>query len=203
MRKSDKTELTRKKIIAASMQEFGTKGYAIGSINHICKSGINKGLIYHNYKDKDSLYLECVKKSCQALIAYVSEHMKNICFVEYMKVRMEFFNEHELEAYIFLEALTNPPPHLEEALHQICASFDELNLNVFEKELNNFELRKGVTKEEALGYFLEIQKIYNHSFVKKMNSTMSQQEQLSLHETNIPKIFDLLLYGIAEGGKKS
>ena len=65
MRKSDKTELTRRKIIAAAMQEFRTKGYAIGSINHVCKSGINKGLIYHNYKDKDTLYLECVKRAAK------------------------------------------------------------------------------------------------------------------------------------------
>lgn len=203
MRKEDKTELTKSKIFSAAMQEFGTKGYAIGSINNICKSGINKGLVYHNFKDKDSLYLECVKKSCESLIQYVSEHMKTICFVEYMKARMEFFAEHEFEAYIFLETLTNPPPHLEEKLHQICTCFDELNLKVFEKELNNFEFRKEVSKEDALDYFLQIQQIYNLNFIKKLNCQLSRQEQLSLHETNIKKMFDLLLYGIAKGGKES
>lgn len=201
MRKSDKTELTRRKIIAAAMQEFGTKGYTIGTINNICKSGINKGLVYHNFKDKDSLYLECVKKSCETFFQYISEHMNTLCFVEYTKVRMQFFSEHHLESYLCLEARTNPPQHLEKEIHQIYTCLDELNLKVFEKELSMLQLRRGVSKEDALGYFLEIQKIYNHNFVKKMNGPMSQQEQLSLHETNIPKIFDLLLYGIAEGGK--
>ena len=47
MKKEEKTEHTKNKIYAAAMQEFGTKGYAAGAINNICKSGINKGLIYH------------------------------------------------------------------------------------------------------------------------------------------------------------
>ena len=62
MKKEEKTELTKSKIFAAAIQEFGTNGYATGSVNNICKTGINKGLVYHNFKDKDELYLECVKR---------------------------------------------------------------------------------------------------------------------------------------------
>ena len=60
MKKEEKTEITKCKILAAAIQEFGANGYAAGSVNNICKTGINKGLIYHNYKDKDELYLVCV-----------------------------------------------------------------------------------------------------------------------------------------------
>lgn len=45
MKKEEKTELTKAKIFEAAMKEFGRKGYAAGSINNICKTGINKGLI--------------------------------------------------------------------------------------------------------------------------------------------------------------
>ena len=55
MKKEEKTEITKCKILAAAIQEFGANGYVAGSVNNICKTGINKGLIYHNYKDKDEL----------------------------------------------------------------------------------------------------------------------------------------------------
>ena len=49
MKKTEKTKLTVSKIIEAAMNEFGQNGYAGGTINNICKTGINKGLIYHNF----------------------------------------------------------------------------------------------------------------------------------------------------------
>lgn len=202
MKKEEKTELTKAKIFAAAMTEFGTKGYAEGSINNICKAGINKGLIYHNFKDKDELYLECVKKSCADLMRYVVENKVNEGFVEYMSVRMKFFKEHEPEAYIFFEARTNPPYQLMDSIREIFAEFDQLNKELFERELSHYELRTEVSKEDALNYFLEIQKIYNLNFVKELNRKMSPQEQWTLHEKNIHKILDFMLYGIAKGGNQ-
>lgn len=200
MKKEEKTELTRSKIFAAAMQEFGTKGYTAGSVNCICKTGINKGLIYHNFKDKDELYLECVQKSCDDLVCFVTKHNAEEGFVEYMSARERFFKEHEMEAYLFLEARTNPPAHLSERIQKIYAEIDALNLKIFEKELSNYELRKGISKEEALYYFFEIQKLYNLNFAKELGSEMSHHDQLTIHEINIRKLFDFMLYGIAKGG---
>lgn len=200
MKKEEKTELTKAKIFSAAMKEFGTNGYLGGSVNNICKTGINKGLIYHNFKDKDELYLECVKKSCEDLIDYVHTHRAEEGLVAYMSARMEFFKENELEAYLFLEARTNPPYQLTERIQKIYAEVDALNLAICEKELSKHELREGVSKEDALHYFSEIQKIYNLDFVSELNRKMTPQDQLALHEMNIQKMFDFMLYGIAKGG---
>ena len=202
MKKEEKTEITKAKIFAAAMKEFGTNGYAAGSLNNICKMGINKGLIYHNFKDKDELYLECVKKSCEELICYVKEHKAEDGFVAYMSARREFFQEQEQKAYIFLEARTNPPHRLVNQMQKIFKEFDELNREIFEKELLKYELRDGVSEEEALNYFFEIQKLYNLNFANELNDKMTLHEQLALHEMNIHKILDFMLYGIAKGGKE-
>lgn len=202
MRKEEKTELTRNRILAAALQEFGTKGYAAGTVNRICEAGINKGLVYHNFKDKDSLYLECVRKSCEELVQYVKIHMKTVCFVEYMNVRMRFFTDHEWEGFIFLEARTAPPGHLQEQIRHLMKDCDRLNREVFEKELDRIELRNGVSKKDAMDYFSEIQNLYNYRFADRMNTQLPPQEQLFEHEGNIRKVFDLLLYGIAKGGEK-
>lgn len=203
MKKEEKTAITKKKIIMAALKEFGTNGYTAGSLNNICKTGINKGLIYHNFKNKDALYLECVRKSCEHLIDYVTEHNAQESFLTYMNTRMKFFHEYEPEASIFLEARTNPPRPLIPQIEKIYGKFDQLNMEIFEKELSRHQLRESVSKEDALNYFFEIQKIYNLNFVNKQNSRMSSQEQLALHEKNICKIFDLMLYGIAKGGNEA
>ena len=203
MKKEEKTEITRAKIFAAAINEFGTNGYAAGSINNICKTGINKGLIYHNFKDKDELYLECVRRSCGALVRYIAENNAGNGFVDYMNARAAYFKKHEQEAYIFLEARTNPPAHLVNQIKDIFSEVDKLNMTVCEREISKHELRNGVSKEEALNYFSEIQRIYNIGFAGSLNDQMSHHEQLALHEMNIHKIFDLMLYGIARGGNES
>lgn len=200
LKKEEKTEITKAKIFAAAMIEFGTNGYKAGSINNICKSGINKGLIYHNFKDKDELYLECVKKSCTDLMRYVIDNDGRDGFVAYMSARMRFFKEHESEACIFLEARTNPPRSLKDSILPIFTEFDELNREIFEKELFNYELRDNVSKEDALSYFMEIQKVYNFNFASEINGKMSPQEQWTAHERNLHKVLELMLYGIAKGG---
>ena len=64
MKQREKTELTVQRILSAAIAEFGVNGYAGGAVNNICKAGINKGLIYHNFKGKDELYLTCLHISC-------------------------------------------------------------------------------------------------------------------------------------------
>lgn len=61
VKKEEKTELTKERIIQAAVQEFGVKGYAASTVGAICSEyGIAKGLIYHNFKGKDDLYLNPV-----------------------------------------------------------------------------------------------------------------------------------------------
>ena len=105
MKRTERTELTVSKIQEAALEEFGLNGYAGGTINNICKRGINKGLIYHNFKDKDELYLVCLKNSCKKLISMIEESGCVSDQLQYMKLRMHFFTEYPNEAHIFFEAI--------------------------------------------------------------------------------------------------
>ena len=63
-----------KKLVHAATIEFGSRSYDAVSLNAICgKYQIAKGLIYHNFKNKDELYLYCVKKSFEKLMSYMEE----------------------------------------------------------------------------------------------------------------------------------
>ena len=59
--------------MTAALVEFGEKGYEAASINVICaESQISKGLLYHNFKSKDDLYLQCVKLCYNQMTEYLN-----------------------------------------------------------------------------------------------------------------------------------
>ena len=58
--------------MAAAMEEFGTKSYDAASLNTMCiENQISKGLIYHNFKNKDELYLQCVGQCYAQMTEYL------------------------------------------------------------------------------------------------------------------------------------
>lgn len=185
------------------MEEFGRNGYVGGTVNNICKTGINKGLIYHNFKDKDELYLACLKISCDKLTAYIKEKNGPGNLGEYMNVRMEFFRECPNEARIFFEALLNPQQKLQVEIQKIMGELEEINERVYRNTVQSVTLREGVTMEDALSYFRQMQTMFNGYFSSPAYQNTPLEEKIKIHEANIPKLLDFMLYGIAKGeGKK-
>lgn len=199
MKKSEKTEITIAKIIESAMDEFGTNGYAGGTVNNICKTGINKGLIYHNFTGKDELYLTCLKKSCEKFIEYIYAHDGANNLTGYMSVRMDFFHTFPNEAHILFDALLNPPQHLSGEITETLAEFNGLNDHICKKTLDTIVLRNGIKMDDALSYFHLMQTMLNGYFSSPSFQNVLLNEKVKMHETIIPKLLDLILYGIAKG----
>lgn len=197
MKKEEKTELTKKKILAAALQEFGTNGYRGASLNAICESGIPKGLLYHNFKNKDALYLACVELCFQALTNCLKEADIGADLEKYMRVRMQFFEEHRPEARIFFDAVLQPPEKLYAQICELKRDFDEVNRELYQKILNSIQLRDGVTYEEAMDYFTMLQNMFNSSFSSRNRDNSSLSDKMEIHERDLTKLLDFMLYGIA------
>lgn len=68
MRREERNALSKQKILEAALCEFGNNGYEKASLNTVCSAcDISKGNIYHYFKDKDEIYLSCVKSCFDAL----------------------------------------------------------------------------------------------------------------------------------------
>ena len=66
MKKQEKTQKTKERILAAALEEFGSKSYDAASVNSICEAGqIPKGLIYHNFKRDYLMVQASLNSSCQ------------------------------------------------------------------------------------------------------------------------------------------
>lgn len=198
MKQIEKTELTVSKIQTAAIDEFGTNGYAGGTINNICKRGINKGLIYHNFKDKDELYLACLNISCKKLVLLIEESDCTSDQLQYMNVRMKFFKEYPNEAHIFFEAILQPQRNLRSRIEGILKPFEEINEKIYRSVISSVTLRDGITEEEAVDYFRQMQRMFNGYFSSSAYRYTSFDEKIKDHEINLSKLLEFMLYGIAK-----
>lgn len=198
MRKETKTERTKARILSAAMDEFGSKGYAASSLNNICNAGISKGLLYHNFKNKDDLFLACVRQCFHTLSEYLKEKNIGSDMQKYAEARLLFFREHENEARIFFESIVQPPAKLKEEIEISRAEFDSFNQKLYERLLDRITLRPGVTKEDCVRYLKLLQNMFNGYFSSPAVGNLPFSEALSAHEKGLPRLFDFILYGIAE-----
>ena len=198
MKRADKTERTVSKILEAALEEFGANGYTGGTVNHICKRGINKGLIYHNFKDKDALYLACLRISCEKLLALIGENDCTGDQLQYMRTRIYFFESCPREAHIFFEAVLQPQERLYDQIQEILQPFERINETFYRAAVSSVKLRDGVTEEDAIAYFRQMQRMFNGYFSSPAHRRMTLDEQIKEHETELPKLLDFMLFGIAK-----
>lgn len=206
MKRFEKNNQTRQKIITNALQEFSEKSYSQASLNTICSSGnLSKGIIYHYFKDKDELYLACVKDCFDALTDYLSNLVmgKDIPIDQamemYFEARIKFFSEYPTYLGIFCSAVMNPPAHLLYRIDETKKAFDELAISILTTILDTVNLRSDVTVSEVVGIFREYQDFVNTRFQLKTNS----ENELSEHEKKCCRSLQVLLYGvIARGGNK-
>ncbi len=196
MEKEMKTQLTREKILSAGIEEFGRNGYRGGSINAICAAGISKGLIYHNFRDRDVLYLACVQRSLEDMVKSIETQMEDPA-VSYSTARQRFFDTHEMEAHLFLETAVNPPQELRNEIEALWQPVEALNRREFDRLLDKHRLRDGVSRETAFQWMKCMQSVYNAFFRENISTEDSFASRMQKHEEGAAQFVDLLLYGIA------
>lgn len=201
MNRDEKNLQTRQKIINYALSEFGEKSYGEASLNTVCTTGnISKGIIYHYFKDKDELYLTCVKECFDALTNYLSNIVTitttpiETTLESYFEARIAFFAENPLYLKLFCNVVINPPTHLLTALTEIKAEFDTLNLLVLNKLMDNVKLRSDVSKDEVVEVFREYQDFVNTRFQMQP----IEERTLAEHEKRCYHSLKILLYGIIE-----
>ncbi len=203
MKQSEKSKNTYNKILLSAIEEFGQKGYDNASLTTMCnKYSISKGLIYHNFKNKDELYLCLVKECFTKLVKYLKEEeYSNNNAWENMKkllnLREKFFENNKNYRNIFFSAVLTPPNHLVEDIQNIRKEFDEFNIEKFKELLKNVKLRKEITEEMAISYFLAYQEMFNGYFQNQIYNSKDLFSVSKEHDLKLLPILNVMLYGIA------
>ncbi|MGI5893406.1 MAG: TetR/AcrR family transcriptional regulator [Candidatus Merdivicinus sp.] len=160
---------SRQKIMDAAITEFATKGYAAASTNRICQqAAISKGLLFHYYKNKQTLYEEvleqCVKDMEQASYLprerlYAAPDIQEFC-----RRQMNFFAEHFEHYSIIGDLLWNVGKGEDSEREKLREKLISHKAERFRCFLNHCALRPEVDREVALDLILnatdQIQKKY-------------------------------------------
>lgn len=201
MKREEKNQQTKRRIMDSALKEFAEQGYGSSSVNNICSGeGVSKGIIYHYFQTKDELYLACVDECFRTL----TEYMKEALILEgetvhrqlqlYFDARFEFFQAFPMYQRIFCEAVIMPPAHLATAVRQRKAGFDELNISILNRILEPLKLRIGVSREKVVDMFLQFQDYIN----AKYQPSRGQEIDFKTHEEDCRRALDILLYGVVE-----
>lgn len=204
MKQQEKTQRTQERILAAALAEFGENGYEAASVNAICgRSQVPKGLLYHNFKGKDDLYLQCVKLCYDQMLEYLSSQQP-ACYdaLENMEMllalRQRFFSDHPYHANLFFHALLQPPRHLLPQLKEARKEFDSFYLDRYRSALSGLSLRDGITEKKALEYFTIFTEMFNGYFQSKAEQGSEYRALMKAHEDKLFEMLDMMLYGIAK-----
>ncbi len=198
MKREEKNLQSRQKIMEAALREFGENSFAEASLNTICKEGeISKGIIYHYFKDKDDLFLACVKECFSALTDYLNEHMEmegdtEQVLRQYFDLRMDFFKQNPVYLKLFCSAVIMPPSHLVEGIAEIKKDFDSLNVFVLTTMLKEVSLRSDITMDEIVDVFKLYQDFVNAQYQMQTIHQIDMEE----HEKRCSRTLNILLYGI-------
>ena len=76
MKREEKNQLTKRKIVDSALREFSKNGYMGCSANDICRNGgVSKGIVYHYFDTKELLYLFCVEECFSLLTKHIGEDL--------------------------------------------------------------------------------------------------------------------------------
>lgn len=195
MKKTLKTEMTKRKILDAAVEEFGTYGYDGATVNQICqKHGISKGLIYHNFENKDDLYLACVEEAVNGFISFMQGKSFASDFKYYMQERYSFFEKNPCYSRLIFDFLLTDDKTFAEKIRQVKDKYDNFNRDIYLSAIDTLKLRKGVTRGDALDYYTLLQNMLN-SYLS--TGKAGAENIIENHEKNLETILDFMLYGIA------
>lgn len=203
MKKDLKTEITKEKILKAATEEFSMYGFDGATVNQICqKHGISKGLIYHNFENKEDLYLHCVEEAVNEFVSYMSRREFGTDFKLYMKERYAFFDANPNYSKLIFAVVLTDNDEFSEKIKKIISRFDEFNRSVYLAAIQNIRLRKGICEKDVLEYYSLLQDMLN-SYLSEEKTAENNFESVFLsHEKSLEKILDFVLYGIAEQEEK-
>lgn len=200
MKREEKNQQTKRRIMDSALAEFSAQGYGASSINTICAAqDISKGIVYHYFETKDGLFLACVNECFQRLTEYIRENMPErddaeSSLEDYFSIRAKFFYSYPIYRRIFCEAVISPPAHLRGEIQTCRRDFDVLNIEILEGLLTLFPLRQGISKEEVIEIFRQFQDFIN------VHDQMSNAEGTAFdtYEEKCRKALNILLYGVTE-----
>ena len=200
MKQSERRERSTSNIVACAFQEFAEHGYARASVEGVCNRGhISKGLMYHYFSGRDSLFCACAERMFSALGVRLGEYLADIdglgareLLEGFFLCRQRFFAENPAMLAVFEDAVLHTPPQLAREISRLREPVRRRNLELLRALLSRLRLREGVSEEDAAEWFNVVE-----SMLPEMLSRVYGRNPDAGLEASAGRLLGFLLYGLA------
>lgn len=203
IKREEKNSLARQRILDAAMREFSEKGYGGASLNTLCtEHDISKGMIYHYFRDRDELYLYCVRECFEALTTHMKEVPGRLTgppeqrLKAYFDARLRFFAEHPLHLGMFADAVFHPPAALTAEIADCRRSFDALNIAILTEFLESQPQTARFPIPAIVEDFRMYMDFFNMRFQESVHGKVPTEAILQEHEERCHRQLEVLLHGV-------
>lgn len=195
-------------LMAAALREFAERGYERASTNAITEAaGVSKGILFHYFGSKAKLYLAVLRHSLEHAMQWGRSQREaerpSADFIERLVEdglrKLRYTAEHPLESRLVIEAFTAPPAQIAAEVQALGQQMWPAAVSRWREGLDETRFRNGVDVDKAVelvALFLEGLRS-RYSNVTSVDATVFARV---VEETR--QYFDLLKYGIYEGGKE-
>lgn len=203
MTQRERQERSRREIMEAAMEEFGTKEYNKVTMEGICTGhGISKGMMYHYYANKDELFLLCVEETFRALKAHLERDAQALegqgafeSIKNYFMLREHFFQLHPKQKQIFESAMLRTPQHLVGQIEELRKPIRDMNRLFLEQAVGRMLLRPGVSREKAVQYLEGMEYLFRSSIQSRAYPGVTDLHTML---EMLQELLDMALYGIVD-----
>ena len=200
MRKEEKTRISRERILQAAIREFGENSYESGSMNSICMdNGLSKGLIYHNFKNKEDLYLCALRRCIEELVEHLKKtECKETTFENQimciLKKREEFFESNPSFKKLFFYSIYDAPKSLQREIYDILLEYYGTVASLF----SSFKFRNDKGQDFIKEYFALTSSMITCYTKRRLPEGTDILTIADEHEKNLKFFIDVIFFGIAE-----
>jgi len=148
---------TRKKILEAALQEFGTRGYSHASTNRIHEAaGVSKGVVFKHFQSKAGLYSAVFRRAFDKMLVAMEaqpfyadpdpfERVMRVTIWKFMYTR-----EHPLDTAVMTEGIMNPPKELQAYLAEHLDFLMKTSVQHFFEDIPMDHIDPKYSKEEVI-----------------------------------------------------
>ena len=199
MTQKERQERSRREILRAAREEFGSHDYGQVTMESICSGhGISKGMMYHYYANKDELFLLCVQDTFLSLRAYVEREAEKLAgqknfdaIKKYFMIREYFFQLEPKHKRVFENAMLRPPEQLREQIQILHRPLEEMNRRFLRVVVSGMRRRPELKEEQVNRYLESI--VYTFSDMLLRGRTLDDIHAM-LEATE--ELLDMILFGV-------
>lgn len=189
------SELDKKQaIIQAALEEFYHKGYEGASTNQITKSaGVSKGILFHYFSDKRSLYLtlvdECMSHYFHTLASSLPDLSEDLfeALDQLSKIKIDAFKREPMKYGFIAKAFMTMSNELKTELHLKQQRMKEHAVDLLVSRVDHNRFRTDIEPKQAIEFVL----LSLEALIAKQINSLNETE---LDEGGAAPTLDMGLY---------